>query len=58
MLGTVKVMIGEFVVGNYILYIFDPARKKNILVHDDKLEKGEKDTYIESEAITVTEKGV
>jgi hypothetical protein len=51
-------MMGELVVGNYILYIFDPARKKNILVHDDKLEKGEKDTYIESEAITVTEKGV
>jgi hypothetical protein len=51
-------MMGEFVVGNYILYTFDPARKKNILVHDDKLEKGEKDTYIESEAITVTEKGV
>ena len=58
MLGTVKVMIGSLVVGNYISYTFDPARKKYILLHDDKLEKGEKETYIESEAITVTEKGV
>ena len=51
-------MIGSLVVGNYISYTFDPARKKYILLHDDKLEKGEKETYIESEAIAVTEKGV
>ena len=51
-------MMGELVVGNYMLYTFDPARKKNNLVHDDKLEKGEKDTYIVSEAIAVIKKGV
>lgn len=41
-----------------MLYIFDPTLKKYNLLQEDKLEKGENDTYMTSDAITVTEKGV
>jgi hypothetical protein len=54
----VKVITGELIVGNSMVYVFDPALKKNNLLHEDKLEKGENDTYITSDAMTVTEKGV
>lgn len=57
-LGTVNVIIGEFIIGTSIVYVFDPALKKYNLLHEDRLEKGEKDTYITSDAMTVTEKGL